>query len=109
MTTPNTVDVVRTRRLEVVDEDGVVRIVLHCQRDIDGDSAMVDVYDPKGRLAMSLSNDGDESRVEWWQRGNPVLIVTSDRDGAIGVEVASAENAFTPALEWKNETAGGSA
>ena len=73
-------EVLRTRRLEVVDEDDVVRLVLRCDRDGVDDAALVEVYEPKGGLSMLLVSDGDVSFCEWWQRGNPVIRLRSCRN-----------------------------
>lgn len=102
---PTPVEAVRTRRLEIVDEDDVVRIVLYCRRDIDGDIAAVEVYDPKGKLAIRLDNDGEESTVAFWQRGNDVLTVRSSREGWISLEAATPDSGST-ALEWCNGEGG---
>jgi len=84
----------------------VVRLVLACERDGLGDAALVEVYEPKGGLSMLLVSNGDVSFCEWWQRGNPVMTVRSDRDGEVSVEVLQAD-ASTEAFRWDNGPQGG--
>ena len=64
-------EVVRCRRLEVVDEDGVVRFLVSCPPQSE-DSVVIETYTPKGRVGFGVVTDADGPEAQVWWRGNEV-------------------------------------
>lgn len=59
---------IRTRRLELEDEDGVVRAALFCEKDT-LDAVRVQLYGPKGQLGLSVACSEEGAWVDLHQVG----------------------------------------
>jgi hypothetical protein len=72
-------DVLRARRIELVDADGVVRLALHCTGD--DDTAYVELFTPKhnGSLVMYAYDGG--VGMEAWSQGTSAVTACLFSDG----------------------------
>jgi hypothetical protein len=73
-------EVVRARRIEVVDGAGTARIVLTVVGD-GTDTALLAVVDPVGRGRILLGVDAEGSVVELVEGGNSIIALSATRDG----------------------------
>ena len=75
-------DVLRARRIEVVDDSGTPRIVLRVVVDGGGnDIALLTLFDPDGNEHVVLSCDQDAAAVELVEQGSGVATLSSNRGG----------------------------
>ncbi|MDQ1437620.1 MAG: hypothetical protein QOK43_1249 [Acidimicrobiaceae bacterium] len=79
-------EAVRTRRLEVVDDDGVVRALLYCGDECE-DSVYFEMLTPKrtSSLVVYAASFGVGAQV--WGRGDAVASASTLLDGTCQVEV----------------------
>src|SRR5437879_2886954 len=97
-------DVLRARRIEVVDEHGRVRAVLSVVRHTDFDSVSLGLFDPAGGERVSVQCDGQVAGVELWEQGNAVAALRSNRDGDAALTLADPETG-EPVAGLSNEAA----
>lgn len=88
-------DVVRARRIEIIDSDGVVRIVLGTVDRGDFDAAVLGLCAPDGREHLTLYCDELNRGFELWEGGNNVASLSSHRDGSAWFSVADPDTAET--------------
>lgn len=78
------IEVMQVKRLELIDGDGVVRGVLGT-RDDGSDAgfhqAYLDLASPDGEVHATLLCEGDTAALEFWEGGNSVAYLGSNRDG----------------------------
>jgi hypothetical protein len=86
----DTQGVVRCTRLEVVDDDDVVRAVLYCTNDdpgCDRDAVCLELRDPKGRDGFSVMCNHEVATAELWKGGNAALAASVAYSGAAVLEM----------------------
>jgi hypothetical protein len=78
-------DVLRARRIEIVDGAGVVRATLGVVADQGIDVVVVGLCSPEGREHLTLACDEDNASLSLWERGNGAAALTSNRGGYAGL------------------------
>jgi len=75
-------EVIRCRRLEVVDEDDIIRAVLECDNDTP-DAVTLEMRSPKGQLGLILRCHGESSRLGLFhfRTGTEMVTLELDRNG----------------------------
>lgn len=76
-----TADVIRARRIELVDDAGVERLIAHHVRQHDYDAVVLDLCSPDGDAHVTVSCNEHGAAVELWENGNSVASLRSFRDG----------------------------
>lgn len=80
-------DVLRARRIEVLDADDVVRAALYCDQKSE-DLVVLDLFNPKGQGTLMLAVTSHGASAEFWHRGNGVASVSMDGDdGTVSLSV----------------------
>jgi hypothetical protein len=95
-----TAEVLRCRRIEVVDAAGAVRAVLGTVARDESDSVSLGLFAPSGREHLTVYCDAENAGLELWECGNNVATLASARDGKAGVLLSSSEG--TPSAAFKN-------
>jgi len=75
-------EVLRARRIELVDDDDVVRAVLHFSEPSE-DGVYVELFNPKRSRSLVLSADAQGVGASLWHRGNMAASVYMDPDGFV--------------------------
>ncbi len=86
MSEPTYFDAVRTRRLEVEDDDGAVRAVVYCLPDSE-DAVMLELRTPKQNASVVVYADNSGVGVQAWSRGNQKMEAWLRVDGLGQFEV----------------------
>ena len=80
-------DVLRARRVEVLDADDVLRAALYCDSK-SGDLVVLDLFNPKGQGTLMLTVSSYGASAEFWHRGDGVASVSMDAEsGAVSLSV----------------------
>jgi hypothetical protein len=88
-------DVLRTKRLEVYDDDNILRAVIRCSNDDPAeieDAVFIELRDPKGNGLVYLIANRDGATMQWWGGGNDLMRFYAYRDGDAGVGLYNAES-----------------
>jgi len=96
-----TAEVVRAKRIELLDDDGIVRAVL-CTETDDSDFEMVKLglNGPNGKERLTLYCDGVGAGVELWERGQVIGSLWARRDGT--AELLLSDKDGEPVVAVKN-------
>jgi hypothetical protein len=78
-------DVLRARRIELIDARGVVRATLGTTIEPDDESVSFTLYDDRGNERVSLTADADAAAVELVEGGNALAVLSSTRSGWAGL------------------------
>lgn len=98
-------EVVRCRRIEVVDSDGAVRFLVHCDQDGADDSVYVELLTPKASGSLVLYADEEGAGVQGWARQNVAAQGRVSLDGRVTAAVRPYDG--DPAWEFDSEAAVG--
>jgi hypothetical protein len=74
-------DVLRARRIELIDARGIVRATLSTTIEPDDESVTLTLLDDRGREHLSLTVDADAAAVELVEDGNALAVLSSTRGG----------------------------
>lgn len=105
-----TAEVLRCRRIEVVDGEGVVRATLGTVDRGDFAAVLLGLCAPDGREHLTLYCDSFTAGVEMWETGTNVASLGSQRDGAAQVSfrepvtgdpVAAVKNSDPVPIGWQ--------
>jgi hypothetical protein len=81
-------DVLRARRIELVDTAGVARATLSVVPNDEGGIVVLGLCSPEGVEHLTLSCDEESASLTLWERGNVVLWAASYRDGFAALTLA---------------------
>ena len=74
--------VLRARRIEVLDEDDVVRAVIQCHKPSD-DLVVLELYGPKRSTSLAITAHNDGVGASFWYKGDRVASVFMDDEGDV--------------------------
>lgn len=84
-------DVLRARRIELVDEAGVVRLAAHLVKQDDYDAVVLELSAPDGQPHVTVTCSEHGEALELWESGNSVAGLHAYRDGLAVLNLSEPE------------------